>query len=86
MPEIENKILDLLSAVYELSESDKEKLNWFILNLSEKDKKKILIAIYERYKAFQKNTEKLIYWLQNVSNDLDDIKEKREAEKVLLDF
>ena len=86
MDSAENKILDLLNAVYDLSEEDKQNLSWAMIELPEEEKKKILVAVYKRYETFEKNANKLAKGFQSVSNDLSEIKEHEEAEKVLLDL
>lgn len=86
MANLGGKIAELLNAVYNLSEEDKVQLDWAIGKLSEEDKEKILVAVYNRYKDFERNANKLTKGFQAVTNDLDESLERQEADKILLDI
>ena len=86
MDKLGGKIIELLNAVYALSEKDRQRLDWAILNLTEEDKKKILVAVYQRYQAFEKNMGNLTRGMQKVSNDITDFQEHIDADKILLEI
>lgn len=84
MDNLWTKIIELLNAVYWLSDENRQKLNLAVEWLSDEDKKEILVAVYKRYEAFERNLKKLERGIQKASNDLDEIKERRGVENVLL--
>lgn len=86
MTQIEFKTIEILDALYLLSKEDKVKLTWVISKLSQPDQQKFLIAVYNRYMSFQKGTQELVKGLQKVVNNLLEVKEKKEAEKVLAEL
>ena len=83
---IENKILEYLDAIYELSDADKNKLEQILQKNSSEENKKILFVVYSSYLEFQKNADKLKQKLQNVSNALEEMKEQSQADEILLDL
>ena len=86
MGKIEKKIIELLNAVYKLPDGEEEIISWYVVQIPEEEKRKILMAVVKRYQAFQSNAKKLEKGLQKVSNDLDEIKEHNDADKVLADL
>ncbi len=84
MNDVDNKIIELLDAVYNLSDDNRNKLVWSIQGLSEEDKENILVSVFKRYEAFEDNAKNLAKGVQHISNELDEEIEHQEAENVLL--
>ena len=83
MGNIENKIIDLLNAIYKLPEDEKQKIGWYVVQVPEVEKKKILVAVYKRYEEFKKNANNYTKELEKIGNTLEEAIEKGSAEDVL---
>ncbi len=86
MDNMGDKIIELLDVVYDLSDEAKQKLVLSVEWLSKEDKERILVAVYRRYEAFEKNIKKLNKGVQHLSNHLEEEVEHQNAENVLLDL
>lgn len=86
MQQFDDKIIQLIDAVYKISNTEKEQITWYLAKAPSKDKEKILIAVYKRFQAFEKNAEKLIQELEKVSNHIEEYKEHQSADEVLLEL
>lgn len=83
---MDEKILKILDLLYSLDLSEKNDFSNMISNLDEIAKKEMLIAVFKRYESYSKNMKNLKQKLNFIVNDLWDIEESIEANKINLDY
>lgn len=83
---MEEKIMQLLEALYELSPNERQEFEAEISRMDEQAKEWFTLALYKRYEAFKTNLSDLDKWLQFISNDISSFKEKEEADKIEFNY
>lgn len=83
---MEEKIMQLLDALYELSAEDKAEFESEISKMDEPTKEAFALALYKRYEDFKTNLSDLDRWLKFISNDIASYKEQKEADKIEFNF
>ncbi len=79
---MDEKIIKLLEVLYGISEEEKTEFLSMIENMDEQSKKNFALALYKRYESYKSSLQELDTKLQFISNDLWDIGDKLEAEKM----
>jgi len=86
MNELDLNILKLFDLIYQLREDDKKNILSSIADLSEAEKKGIIVALYERYEEMVGNSNKLIQSLKMINNNIDEYLEENNQNKINVVF
>lgn len=79
---MKEKILKLLEHLYNLDENEKEKFSREIDAMDDNSKESFALALLQRYNESVKNFKELNLKLSFIENDIWDIKDKLEADKI----
>jgi len=78
--DINEKILNIITILYELEDSDNTKISDLLKKMSLKLKEKVLLSLYEAFEKHDFNINVLSTKTNLILNELEELKEKKELE------
>jgi len=83
---IDKKIIKLFKIIYDIDENDVLQLEEILNKIDNKNKDKIVGYLYIKYQFFKENNKILIQNLKFIENDIEQQKDKIQANKLLLNI
>ncbi len=86
MEKINNRIINIMTLLYDIDEKESLYISKLLKNMNEIEKNNLSIFLYKRLDWFEKNYSWLLKKLKFVENDIETEKEHIEADNILLNI
>jgi len=86
MENLDQKIIDLMKKIYWMTEEEIIEFKSILRGFSEDEKRELAFTLWQKLQEEESIFKKIFRKLKNIANNIEEIKTRQEADKMLLDL